>query len=125
MFGEDVKQEETSEFFGGDLALGRDKDTLLREAVNDNQDRSVTVGLRELFDEVHQDGIPVSGGDRQGLKPTVGFVPSGLVSGTCDARLNVRPYQRAKVRPVILAGNDLEGLVLSGMACEWVVVFVA
>ena len=96
MFGEDVKQEETSEFFGGDLALGQDEDTLFREVVNDNQDHSVTVGLRELFDEVHRDGIPVSGGDRQGLKPTVGFVPLGLVLGTCDARLNVRPYHHAQ-----------------------------
>ena len=45
VLGEHMKQEEASEFFGGDLALGRDKDTLLREAVNDEGVRQVLCEL--------------------------------------------------------------------------------
>lgn len=40
MLGEDVDEEETSEFFRGDFVGRRDEDALFREAINNDEDRS-------------------------------------------------------------------------------------
>jgi hypothetical protein len=53
-----MDDEELGELGGGDSVVCRNKDRLLREAVNNDKNGIISGGLRELFDEVHGDRIP-------------------------------------------------------------------
>jgi hypothetical protein len=55
VLGEDVGNEELGELSGGDSVLCRNKDRLLREAVNNDKNGIISRGIRELFDEIHGD----------------------------------------------------------------------
>ena len=50
---------------------------------------------------------------------------SRLVATTSDARLDVRSSRCLEIGPVVLAGNDLECLVLAWVTCERVIVLLA
>lgn len=63
VFGEDMDEEKASELFGSNGVDGREKDGLFGEAVDDNQDRIMSGARREVFYEVHRDGVPRSLGN--------------------------------------------------------------
>ena len=75
---------------------------MLREAVNYNQDRSITSGVRELFDEVHGDGVPGSLGDRELLEGAVGKVPGNFSSRAGSTGLTVVSDEESKSGPGVV-----------------------
>ena len=90
VFGENVNKEKVGQIRRGDVLVARDKDTLLRGSIDDNEDRVVATGDGKALDEVHGDRVPWSECDRKRLEQTVGFMTRFLVAFARDTRFNVR-----------------------------------
>ena len=58
-----MEDKETSEFWSVDSINGQNEDGLFGGTVDDDQDGGKAVGVRELLDEIHGDGIPWALGD--------------------------------------------------------------
>ena len=58
MFREDMKNEEICKLFGSNSVMGRNENCLFRSTIDNHQDRSISVGRRKLFDEIHGNRIP-------------------------------------------------------------------
>ena len=58
MLREDVKQEQLSQSGRIYGIVHGDEDYLLREAVHDDQDGGEAGGGRQVFNEIHRNGIP-------------------------------------------------------------------
>ena len=80
MLQEDVGDEMLGEFLCGIGSVGGDKDCLLHESTDDDENRVKGHGEREGFDVVHGDRRPRSLADGQGLKKSVRFVSDGFCS---------------------------------------------
>jgi len=52
---------------------------LLRQAINNHKKGVKAMGRREICDEVHRNGLPISSWDFKGIKVTIGSMLSGLV----------------------------------------------
>ena len=65
MFREDISNEEFGQAGGVHGVHGGDEDALLGESVNNDEDSSEAGGLRKMFNEIHGDGIPCTGGKGQ------------------------------------------------------------
>uniref|UniRef100_A0A0W0G1N9 Putative reverse transcriptase-RNaseH-integrase n=1 Tax=Moniliophthora roreri TaxID=221103 RepID=A0A0W0G1N9_MONRR len=65
MLGEDVDNKKSCKSFRGDFFGKRNKDGLFGCMVNDDEDRCMTIGIGELFNEVKRDRIPRSGWNSQ------------------------------------------------------------
>lgn len=129
MFGntvlrEDVNDEELSEFGRSDSNVTRDEDALLRHAVNNNKDSIKAIGVRELFNEVHRDGVPRLLGDRELVEIAVGLVVLRFGSHAVCTGLAVVFDKGPKSRPSVLTTNEFDGLVLSKVTSKDVIVLV-
>lgn len=122
MFREHMLHEQYSEFSGSNFVSGRDEYGLLRESIHNYQDGSVKAGCGELFDEIHGDGFPRSGRNRELLEGAVWLVSGGLCSTTASTRSYKVDYIGTNLRPDEVASDELEGFGLAGMARELVVV---
>ncbi len=65
--------------------MRRDKKRLFGEAINHNQDRSVTGRLRKLLYEIHRDGIPWPLGNGKLFEEPIGSVVHRFGVGTDGA----------------------------------------
>ena len=55
MLGKDVDEEELGEVSSSDCVMSRNENALLGEAINDNENGGVAIGVGELLNEVHGD----------------------------------------------------------------------
>ena len=62
---EDVEKEELCELWRCNCVVGWNEYALFRQTVNDHKDGGKSGGQRELFNEVHQNGVPWLLGDRE------------------------------------------------------------
>ena len=60
---EDMEKEELCELWRCDHVVGWNEYALFRQMVNDHKDGGKSGGWRELFDEVHRNGVPWLLGD--------------------------------------------------------------
>ena len=91
VLGKDVGDEQVRELRCGERIVRRDEDGLLGQPVYDDEDGGVAVGVRELLDEVHRDGVPRTFGDRELFQRTVREVARDLGSTAGGAGLAVVP----------------------------------
>ena len=82
------------------------------------------VGLREVFNEVHGNGVPWAFGDGELLEESVGFVSGclGMLGGGTGVAEFL--HKGPKVGPNIFLSDYCKGLVLSGMSGEDVIMVV-
>ena len=83
--------------------VGRDEDGLLGESINYHKNSVKTRRVWKEFDEVHGNGFPRMGRNRELLKGAVELVKLGFGSHTSHARLDVIPYKPMESQPVILS----------------------
>ena len=62
---EDMEKEELCELRRCNRVVGWNEYALFRQTVNDHKDGGKSGGWRELFDEVHRNGVPWLLGDRE------------------------------------------------------------
>jgi hypothetical protein len=105
MFSEYVVEEQLCDFWSVDFVVGRDADELLTCAIDDVQDSGVTVGRRELFNEIEGDGMPRSGRYRELLNESERFVSRVLVSFAGDAAVNEIFNVSTYIRPGIISSK--------------------
>ena len=79
MLREYVGNERVCHIYSSDVVCSWNKHTFLRESVDDYEDSSESVGGRELFDEIHADGVPWMFWYWKWLEETVGTMMRGLV----------------------------------------------
>ena len=91
VLGKDVGDEQVRELRCGERIVRRDEDGLLGQPVYDDEDGGVAVGVRELLDEVHRDGVPRAFGDRELFQRSVREVARDLGSTAGGAGLAVVP----------------------------------
>ena len=65
MLREDMEKEELCELRRCNRVVGWNEYALFRQMVNDHKDGGKSGGRRELFDEVHRNGVPWLLGDRE------------------------------------------------------------
>ena len=94
MFGIDVHDEQESEVFRVDGVNCRYKDALLRQAVNNDEDRSVAARGQKLLNKVHRYRVPGVGRSRKRLQEPIWFVPRGLATLACDAGVAIQFDER-------------------------------
>ena len=84
----------------------------------------MSIGLQEVFDEVHGNGVPWAFRNRELLKESVGFM-SGCF-GTLAGGTGVAEFlhEGPRVRPNIFPSDYCEGFVLSGVSGEDVIMIV-
>ena len=58
MLQEDMGDKSICNIYGSGIICGRNKDTLLREAVNDHQYCREAIGQGQLLNKIHADGMP-------------------------------------------------------------------
>jgi hypothetical protein len=111
VFGEHISNEEGSKGRRVDLIRSGDEDALLWVPINDNQDGSVSVGLRKVLDKVHRDGVPGTSRNRELLQKTIGTMTRGLSSATSGTGGDEVVDELSDSGPYVLASNKLNGLV--------------
>ena len=79
--------------------MGRDKDRLLGEPVDYDQDSVKSGGRRKFFDEVHRNGIPWLFRDGELFEGSVGLVTLWLGSHTSDTGLAELLYVSMEAGP--------------------------
>jgi hypothetical protein len=89
------------------------------KAVYDDEDGGGPFRWREVGDPVARDGGPRYGGNLEGLKQAIWFVPGSLGTGTDVASTDVFPDEGPHLGPPILTGQELEGLVLTVVSSYW------
>ena len=124
VFGEHMKNEQLSQLRSVDLVVRRYEDTLLGESIDDDQNSGESEGFRKLLDEVHGDGIPGLLGDRELLESSVGLVSLWFVPHACGARLAEVPDKGPYIGPDVLLSDKVQGLVLTRVSGEDVVMLV-
>ena len=84
----------------------------------------MSVGLREVFNEVHGNGVPRAFGDWELLEESVGFVSGCL--GTLAGGTGVAEFlhEGPKVGPNVFPSDYREGFVLSGVSGEDVIMVI-
>ena len=105
MFSEYVVEEQLCDFWSVDFVVSRDADELLTCAIDDVEDSGVTIGRRELFNEVERNGMPRSGWDRELLNESEWFVSRVLVSFAGDAAVNEIFNVSTYIRPCIISSE--------------------
>ena len=98
---------------------------MLAEAINYDEYCGVTLGAGKLFDEVHGNGVPRTGRNRELLYCSVGLMSRSLGALTRSARATIVLDKGAEVRPGELPSDEGEGLVNAIMSSEQVIVPVA
>ena len=102
--------------------MSRNEDGLLSEAVDDDEDSGVAVGVGELLYEVHGDGIPRAFGDGELLQSAVWCVSGDLRSFADGAGLAVVADKASETRPGVVAEYESLSLVLAPVSsCRMVV----
>ena len=91
MLGKDVGDEQVRELRCGERVVRRDEDGLLGQPVYDDENGGVAVGVRELLDEIHRDGVPRTFRDRELFQRTIREVARNLGSTAGGAGLAVVP----------------------------------
>ena len=113
MLGENIEDEEFGELRGCDRVDHQDEYTLLRKTVNNYKNRSVPERGRKLFNKIHRDGIPGSGGYRELLEESVGLVARSLGALTRSARVTIVLDESSHPGPYVLAADQFQGLILT------------
>jgi hypothetical protein len=103
----------------------RNKNALLHHAIDDNKDRVESVGGRKSLNEIHGYGVPRKVGDRKLLEHAVGFVALRFRAHTSGTGFAILLDKVSNTRPSVVPLYKTEGLVLSGMSSEDVVMLVA
>ena len=85
--------------------MSRDAYELLTCAIDNVEDSGVTVGRRELFNEVKRDGMPRSRQDWELLNESEWFVSRVLVLFAGDAAVNEIFNVSAYIRPCIISSE--------------------
>ena len=99
-----------------------DADKLLTCAIDDIEDGGVTVGWRELFDEVEGDRMLRSGRDRELLDESEWLVSRVLIPFARDAAVNKIFDVSTDIRPCIISSEKVEGSILAGVSCSRMIV---
>src|SRR6266550_4623712 len=116
MQAEDVPDEQVGEALGADLGGARNEVALLGEAVHDDPNGIVALGLRQADDEIHGDIPPrlVGYGERQeGAMRRMSarlYPAAGMAVG--DVTLHVLAHER----PIVVPGEELKRLLASRVA---------
>ena len=79
--------------------MGRDKDYLLGELVDYNQDSVKPGGWQKFLDEVYRNGIPWSFRDGELFERSIGLITLWLGSHTSDIGLTELLYISMEARP--------------------------
>jgi len=103
--------------------VGRDKDSLFGESVDDDKDGMSSRGW-ELFYEIHGYGVPGAFGNRKGFEEAIGLMPARLDSAADCAGVAIVLHKVAHAGPGIISVDQLDGLVLAVMAHERMIVLV-
>ena len=84
----------------------------------------MSVGLQEVFNEVHGNGVPWAFRDVELLKESIGFMSGclGMLAGGTGVAEFL--HEGPKVGPNIFPSDYCEGFVLSGMSGEDVIMVV-
>ena len=80
MLGEHMNHEKIGELFGSDFVVARDENCLFRRSIDDNEDGGIFARSRELFDEVHRDGIPRSNWNWERFEETIRSVTMWFIA---------------------------------------------
>src|SRR6266481_185657 len=104
--------------------MHRDKKRLFGEAINHNQDGSVTGRLRKLFYEIHRDGIPWLLGNGELLEKPIWSMAHRFGVGTSGARLVVVLDIGWESWPIVIEVNLVKGLGLTIMPCKGMIMQV-
>jgi hypothetical protein len=105
MLGEDVDKKELGKLQSSDSIVGGDENALFGQSVYDDQDGGEAIGVGELLDEVHGDGVPGFLGDRKLLEGPIGTMTWNLGSSASGAGLAVILDKRPNLRPGVLSAD--------------------
>ncbi len=98
--------------------MSQDTDELLAGAIDNVEDGGVSVGGRELFDEVEGDGMPGSGRNQELLDESKWFVARVLVPFAGDATVNKVFNISTDVRPSVISSEQVKSTVLARVSCS-------
>jgi hypothetical protein len=84
----------------------------------------VSVGLQEVFNEVHGDRVPQVLWDGELLEEFIGFVTGGLGMLACGTVVAEFLYEGLKVGPDVFLLDYCKGFVLTSVPREDVIMFV-
>lgn len=104
--------------------MSRNENALLGRSIYDDKNRCIAIGVRELLDEVHGDGIPWLRRNRERLKQSVGTTLQSLVAFTSNTRLNIGVYKVSDSRPGIVASDCFKGSVLTEVTRQDMIMMV-
>jgi hypothetical protein len=111
--------------FGRDIRGGRDEMSHFCETVHAHEDCIVALRRWQLDDEVHGDGLPWSGGNRERLEIAERGVTWNFIAHTGLAGVDVFVDELPHPWPVVISRNQLQGLFLSQVSrCFGVVKFL-
>src|SRR6266508_3127464 len=88
-----MEYEEASQLYRGKCVMGRNEDSLLGEAINDNKDGREAGRGGKLLDKIHRDGIPGTRGNGKRFEESIGFMPTRLDSAADCARVAIVFYE--------------------------------
>src|ERR1700761_4364068 len=88
---------------------------MLTQHVNDNHYRIVSVGLRELHNKIHGDGLPALGGNLRGVEFTDQELPERLPPAAEVTCGDVPADMAGHLRPPVIPRHQLQRLEPTGM----------
>ena len=97
---------------------------MFRELVNDYKECHVSVRVRRVFNEVDGNGIPGSFRDRELLQKSIGFMMRGFGPFASGTRTSKVLDEGSEIGPNIVSADGFQGLVLSEVSCENVIMCV-
>ena len=109
----------------GESVIGRNENTLFREAVDNDKNGVVARGGRKVFDEVHGDGVPWKFRDQELFEETIRLVATRFSSSTDNARFTIVNDECTHFGPSVVAADELKSLVAAQVARKGVIMFVA
>ena len=104
--------------------MSRDENTLFRQPINNDKNSCIAEGWRKLFDEVHRDRVPRTSQYRKLLQESVRLVTSRLRPFANSARIAVVFDESPHLGPNIFLADKFQGLVLTKVPCNRMIVFV-
>ena len=120
-----MKEEEFSQLWRSDHIVHKDEDALFTEMIHDHQDCGVSGGDQELFNEVHGDRVPWLQRDGELFQESVWLMPWNLCMHTSGAQGDILFDESPYSWPGVFIAYEFQGLVLSEMSGERVIMLVA
>ena len=103
MLGEHMEKKELCKLQRCDCVMCRDEYALFGETIHYHADHGESRGWRDLFYEVHGDGVPGFLWDGKLLQQSIGLIPWNLCMGTGGAGQDVVLYKCAYSWPSVFA----------------------